>query len=59
MTKDRTRRVLLVTALFLSAEAMIVLTHPQEAKALMRKVYQTLWYYAPKPDGYIPPDRFR
>lgn len=48
-----------VAALFVIGEALIIWTHPQEAKALMRTVYVTLWEYAPKPEGYVPPDRFK
>jgi hypothetical protein len=40
------------------SELAIVATHWDEARALQRVVYQTLWKYAPKPAGYVPPDRF-
>lgn len=45
-------------ALFILGEALIVSTHWDETRALQRVVYQTLWKYAPKPSGYVPPDRF-
>lgn len=52
----RSRAILL--ALFVAAEGLMILTHPQEAQAVMRTVYDTLWAWAPKPDGYVPPQRF-
>jgi hypothetical protein len=45
-------------ALIVSGELLIIGTHQDEALTVARTVYQTLWKYAPKPDGYIPPDRF-
>lgn len=45
-------------ALFVSAELIVITTHPDEARAVARVVYQSLWKIAPKPDGYVPPDRF-
>jgi hypothetical protein len=48
-----------VAALFLLGEGLVVYSHPQEVKDVMRTVYQTLWHYAPKPEGYVPPERFK
>jgi len=45
-------------AVIVVSELAIVGTHWDEARALQRVVYQTLWKYAPKPAGYVPPDRF-
>lgn len=48
----------IVVALFVTLEVAVIVTHPDEMRAMARTLYQTLWHYAPKPDGYVPPDRF-
>lgn len=48
-----------LAALFVIGEGLIVWTHPQQAKAVMRTVYDTLWAVAPKPEGFEPPHRFK
>lgn len=52
------RRGWILAALLILVEAVLIATHPDEARTVARTVYQTLWRYAPKPDGYVPPDRF-
>jgi len=52
------RGKLLLGLIILISEILIVGTHWEEARAMQRVVYQTLWKYAPKPAGYVPPDRF-
>lgn len=47
-----------LASLFCLGEAVIILTHPAEARAVLRTVYDTLWSIAPKPEGYEPPHRF-
>jgi hypothetical protein len=52
----------LVGVLAACAEIALIVTHPEESKATARAIYQTLWKYAPRPEGmesYQPPDRFR
>jgi hypothetical protein len=53
-----TRREWAIIGLCVCAEAGFVVTHPQAARHTLRVVYNTLWYYAPKPAGYVPPQRF-
>jgi hypothetical protein len=48
-----------VIALFVIGEALIVWSHPEQSKAVLRYVYDTLWAIAPKPEGFEPPQRFR
>jgi hypothetical protein len=45
-------------ALLVTIELAVIVTHQDEMRAMARSLYQTLWRYAPKPDGYVPPDRF-
>jgi hypothetical protein len=52
----RSRAILL--AVIVTAEGLMILTHPKEAQAVMRMVYDSLWTWAPKPAGYVPPQRF-
>jgi hypothetical protein len=52
----------MVGVLAAGAEIALIVTHPDAAKGFARGVYQTLWKYAPRPEGmesYQPPDRFR
>lgn len=53
-----TRREWAIVAVCVCAEAGIIVTHPAAARATLHVVYETLWAYAPKPAGYVPPQRF-
>lgn len=51
-----------VVVLFILADLALVVTvggfGPDAGWNVARWTYQTLWKYAPKPAGYVPPDRF-
>lgn len=49
----------LIIALFVLGEAMMIYSHPQEAKRIARWVYVTGWHLLPKIEGVDVPDRFR